>query len=327
MEKALRYNEGKLRYDLIPLHSLKRFINAKNDYDVEDLISLYQQGKDTINGLSILDCVGYQLFRKVIAEEEMTSSVMSLPTRLLNPIAAVFTMGSKKYAAFNWAKGASWQETLGSLLRHYRAFLIGIELDDESGQPHIAHAIVNAIFLQQFYHLAPFYDDRLKNETRVPKIILDVDDVVADFLGAYKTHFNITRSIQQWNFSYKTSEHLINLEKNKDFWVNMPVLHKPNFIPVAYVSSREIPVEWTEEFIEKNNLPCCPVYHVGYKESKTQLLTELDCQLFIDDKVSNVISAQKANICSFLMDNDHNKGIDVGYRRIFNLDISTIIHT
>lgn len=336
MDKALRYNQEKLKIELVPLNILNTFYTLESRFTiVEDLnsaIENYQNGNDfATNGCSYIDLIGYHLI-KLLKDYYQDATLTDLDqvdifhdqTPILDVVAEVFTMGAKKYAPFNWAKGASWLETLGSLLRHYRKSLKGELLDSESGLPHFAHALVNAIFLKAFYSLAPWYDDRPKAWISLPKIVLDIDDVIADFIGGYKKKYNFQNDIRQWYFSYKTSDNLKDLAKDKDFWINLDVLHRPDFIPEAYVSSREIPVEWTMEFLEKNNLPCRPVYHVGYTESKVQKLKELDTTIFIDDKYSNVVDAIKNGITSFLMHNEHNTQFNVGNYRIYDLAVKNI---
>lgn len=333
MEKALRYNEGKLRFDLVPIATIKNFLDVNYHgnalrISMEEAIAQYQKGNDMEDDIYYVDIIGYHLLQLLENTNLLTThSVFELSNNSLELIADVFTMGAKKYAPQNWKKGASWIETLGSLLRHYRKWKLGLLNDEESGINHLAHAIVNAIFLRQFYHLAPWYDDRLKSYTILPNIALDLDDTVADFIGAYKKHYNLQKETTNWYFSYKTAANLKELEKDKNFWINLPVLHRPDFTPSFYISSREIPVAWSKEFLEKNNLPCREVYHVGYNESKVDKLKELEAQIFIDDKLENVIAAQKADIASFLIDNEHNKDFNLGYRRIYDLKISNFLHT
>lgn len=79
-------------------------------------------------------------------------------------LAQVFTFGAVKYAAWNWAKGLSWAETVDSLLRHLLAFLQGEDVDPESGLPHIDHVQWNAHVLSHFQKTRSGTDDRWKGE-------------------------------------------------------------------------------------------------------------------------------------------------------------------
>lgn len=250
-----------------------------------------------------------------------------LPPYALKQVARVLTFGAEKYEENNWQKGIPWTKLMGSLERHYQDFKAGIDMDEESGLYHLAHAAVNALMLLEYYRIRPELDDRYKPYMSQKKIVLDVDDVVADFCSAYKERFK-TESQNYWDFSYHVPNNLKNLiesDEGRDWYVNLPVLHRPNFTPHAYVSSRSVPVEWTQEFLEKNGLPCRPVYHVPFNTSKVEVLKEIGAEILIDDKWDNFIDAEKAGITAFLMDAGHNQHYNVGYRRIYDLDINNII--
>lgn len=72
----------------------------------------------------------------------------------------VLEFGKKKYAAWNWAKGIYYVKTIESLLRHSFAILRGEEKDSESGLPHYAHIMCNAMFLGRMMKSRPDMDDR-----------------------------------------------------------------------------------------------------------------------------------------------------------------------
>ena len=54
--------------------------------------------------------------------------------------AQVFTFGASKYGDFNWRKGFNYSRLHAALRRHLSAWSRGIDIDDESGLPHLAHA-------------------------------------------------------------------------------------------------------------------------------------------------------------------------------------------
>lgn len=250
-----------------------------------------------------------------------------LPPYAIKQVARVLTFGATKYPEGNWEKGMEWKRMIGSMKRHLAAFESGVDLDEESGLFHLAHCVTNGLMLLEYHRTHPELDDRYKPYMNDRKIVLDVDDVIADFAGAYKERFGNSPH-NYWDFTYSMGENLKNLvnsPEGEDFYVNLKVKHRPNFTPEAYVSSRGVPVEWTMKFIEKNNLPCRPVYHVDWNTSKVEVLKKIGADILIDDKFQNFKEAQAAGITAFLMDAEHNQHHDVGYRRLTDLDIKNII--
>lgn len=61
--------------------------------------------------------------------------------------AAVFTYGAIKYDDWNWAKGMRKGRLVSALLRHTGAYMMGEELDDESGLPHTWHMLACVMML------------------------------------------------------------------------------------------------------------------------------------------------------------------------------------
>lgn len=57
--------------------------------------------------------------------------------------------GAKKYGRGNWLLGITPRTAFGSLMRHLIACERGEVADNESGLPHIAHALFNAMMLRQ----------------------------------------------------------------------------------------------------------------------------------------------------------------------------------
>lgn len=73
-----------------------------------------------------------------------------VPLHLLKPAADVFEYGSRKYAAWNWAKGMNWDIPYECAMRHLDAWYRGEDLDPESGLPHLGHVMCNLIMLVHF---------------------------------------------------------------------------------------------------------------------------------------------------------------------------------
>jgi hypothetical protein len=87
-----------------------------------------------------------------------------IPICTLADEARVWEYGKKKYAAWNWTKGMAWSVPLACALRHIAAWQRGEENDQESGLPHLAHAMCNLRMLTLYKDVYPDGDDRPKKE-------------------------------------------------------------------------------------------------------------------------------------------------------------------
>ena len=238
-------------------------------------------------------------------------------------VAQVMTKGAEKYAPRNWERGMSWTTVLASMKRHLAAFEAGEDYDPESGLLHMDHVQANAHFLSAYYSIFPQGDDRLKPYLNRPKIGLDIDEVIADWVGAYSKKFNLRERPVFWNFSKEIGEHFKELKDDKDFWMNINPKIDPDslpFEPHCYITSRPIPTEWTEEWLQAKGFPACPVYTVGVNMSKVEAAKESGLEIFVDDRYENFVELNNAGICTFLMNAPHNERYEVGYRRIFDLN-------
>lgn len=243
-----------------------------------------------------------------------------LHPKALEGVVGVITAGAVKYEERNWESGMKWTTVLASLKRHLAAIERGEDFDEESGLKHIDHLQCNAHFLSAYYHIYPQGDDR-PNTYFTKRVALDIDGVIADFNEAVKKEENIAKNPDMWFYSYKFNSALWErLNINKDFWVNIkPYFDGKDlpFEPVAYVTHRGVPKTWCEEWIEKNNFPCVPVHVV--KESKIEVLKDLNVDIFIEDSYKNFVELNNAGIFTYLLDRPWNKRYDVGHRRIYNL--------
>ncbi len=88
-----------------------------------------------------------------------------LPPEVLEQIVEVFTEGAKKYGDYNWTQGIEYGRVFAAAQRHQWAFWSGEDVDDESQQHHLAHAIVNLMFLLEYETRDMNYlDDRVDKE-------------------------------------------------------------------------------------------------------------------------------------------------------------------
>jgi hypothetical protein len=95
----------------------------------------------------------------------------------------VAEFGAKKYEPWNWSKGLSRVQLLGSLLRHAFSYLRGEDRDKQSGLLHTDHILWNAAALSHnVYH--NLEDGRRKEPERAYKLVGAAVDSVVDVLGA-----------------------------------------------------------------------------------------------------------------------------------------------
>jgi hypothetical protein len=83
-----------------------------------------------------------------------------VPTEAINALADVLTAGAVKYGRDNWRKGMDWSRVYGAAQRHMLAFWGGDDIDEESGMPHLWHALTNIAFLVSYQALGLGKDDR-----------------------------------------------------------------------------------------------------------------------------------------------------------------------
>lgn len=73
-----------------------------------------------------------------------------IPPEAMKALAEVLTYGAKKYKPGNWKNAPDLDRYTAALYRHLEAWRSGEEFDEESGLPHLAHALTNVAFLVYF---------------------------------------------------------------------------------------------------------------------------------------------------------------------------------
>ena len=242
-----------------------------------------------------------------------------IPVQGITEVSKVLTEKLKKHEVNEWKYGISWTEVLSSLKKHLTEFELGNDYTEE-GLLHMAEVASDALILCEYYSIYPQGDDRIIAPINKPIVGCDLDDVIFDFTGSYEKRFN-TKLSNYWNGDYNMSKNLEQLKDEKEFWVNMPVKNKPSFEVDYYITARSIPVEWTKEAIQKNNLPKAPIYSLPWNVSKIDTLKELGVDIMIDDKYSTFKECKENGIFCYLMNSDTNQHYNVGHHRIYDLNL------
>jgi uncharacterized HAD superfamily protein len=177
----------------------------------------------------------------------------------------------------------------------------------------------NAAFLTEYYKIFPQGDDRPHKYLTQPRIGLDIDEVLADFMGAYSAKFGVSEP-KFWSFDQEMGERYKQICEDKEFWLSLPVKIKPEeipFEPTCYVTSRMCPVEWTEKWLQMNGFPAVPVF--SGVESKVEVCRQQKLDWFVDDRYENFVELNKNGVLCFLLTAPHNLRYEVGFKRINNL--------
>ena len=85
-----------------------------------------------------------------------------LPTISLSATARVLKLGSDKYGPWNWRKseGIKASTYIAAMMRHLFQFMEGEDVDDESGESHLAHIIATCCILMDAEGVGQLVDDR-----------------------------------------------------------------------------------------------------------------------------------------------------------------------
>jgi len=151
------------------------------------------------------------------------------------------------------------------------------------------------------------------------RIGLDIDGTLADFEGGYLKRFKKWPN-KDWAITRNVQNILI---KERDFWLNLPVIRIPEFSPRLYCSARVNNKRWTKRYLRDHNFPEAPLYQIpGYKLSKANVLKGR-VDVYIEDSIKNFVDLNSKGIPCLLIDSPYNQ--DWGpIGRIYSLNYDEI---
>lgn len=91
--------------------------------------------------------------------------VSLIPEEAILGMAKAFTYGAEKYQAHNFRKGILYSRLLDATYRHLLAFSTGEDVDTESLNEHIDHAMASLAMLKFMTKNVPEMDDRFKRNS------------------------------------------------------------------------------------------------------------------------------------------------------------------
>lgn len=140
--------------------------------------------------------------------------------------------------------------------------------------------------------------------------ILDIDGVLANFCQGIidvseeygLKHFfpSSPSEITSWNISEKFVEVFDQVKTKPEFWLNLSVLNKIDFIPSAYLTARPCKTSVTIDWLQNNGFPRAPVITVSNPLDKIPVLKAWNPNLFIDDHWLTIIECKRHGIPSLL---------------------------
>jgi hypothetical protein len=151
------------------------------------------------------------------------------------------------------------------------------------------------------------------------RVALDLDDTIFDFERSYRIRFPDDEFC-----SYQITKNVQKLANDKDFWENLPLLERPNFIPHLYATKRINNKLYTKNCLLKHGLPIRPIYQIYSQLRNKADIIKGRCDVLIDDSIFNVNQAIRAGLPALLIDRPNNQNGDPLFR-IYSLDIDEII--
>lgn len=85
-------------------------------------------------------------------------------------IARVMMLGEKKYGRWNYRKGHEVHLILAAIERHLGKFAEGEDLDDESGESHLAHIAADCMMIVDQMREGTWKDTRYKKPTTATRV-------------------------------------------------------------------------------------------------------------------------------------------------------------
>ena len=150
------------------------------------------------------------------------------------------------------------------------------------------------------------------------KIGCDIDQVLADWSTPFFKRFSPKKDSDITKICKQI------LAKDRNFWLNLPVLRRPiGFEPELYCTKRSCLKTYSKEWLDNNDFPHKPVYQMLFQWGNKADYVKGRCDLFIDDSPTNFIQMNLSGVPCLLMDAPYNQHLGP-MLRIHSLDYDEI---
>ena len=145
--EALRFNDGKVPYEFLPLQTILSYFEDSHKVYARDPKNKWSE---VLNHLS-----DWHMGEDVSVEHAIDIAIGGVwSVESFAGAAHVFkdvtTRAVKPYPPFNWMKTVKWLVPYASAVRHVLELIRGVEIDPETGREHSAHVLCNLLML--LYH-------------------------------------------------------------------------------------------------------------------------------------------------------------------------------
>lgn len=132
------------------------------------------------------------------------------------------------------------------------------------------------------------------------RIGLDIDDCVAGFWDSYCEYFDTAHNPNMLLDHVITKNVQNVLKYDRSFWLNLPVVNMPDFVPELYCTKRVNSKAWTKKWLDINGFPDRPVYQMTYQHGNKANMIKGKVDVFVDDSWSNVYMMNRSGVPSLL---------------------------
>lgn len=155
------------------------------------------------------------------------------------------------------------------------------------------------------------------------RIGLDIDDCLAGFWRTYCLKFDADKNPEMLKDEIITRNVNSILIESRNFWLNLPVVDRPDFVPELYCTKRVNPKSWTKKWLELNGFPIRPVYQMFNQYGNKARLIKGRVDVFVDDSVRNVMQMNAAGVPTLLYHTEQNA--DFPMYKVYSLNEEEIV--